>query len=264
MPKLEQAIKTSGKVPIKLCYIADSGFGKTGSLVSLAQAGYRLRILELDNGLDSLAFYAKKANVLDKIEYVQFRDKVKMNQAGVSVSRPITAMKTMQALEKWPEDGSIPAEWGTDDVLVLDSLTNFGRAAHQYARSINPTVRDKRQWFNEAQQITEDLIANLTNPAFNTNVLVLSHVELTENDDGTTKGYISSIGKALGPKLPRFFNTLLVGERKGTGSKEKRLIHTRPTTLVDAKTPAPEVFEATYPIEDGLAQIFETLSHKPN
>ncbi len=42
----------------KLIYIGDSGTGKTGSLVSLLADGYKLKILDMDAGLDSLVHFA--------------------------------------------------------------------------------------------------------------------------------------------------------------------------------------------------------------
>ena len=39
----------------KMLFIGDSGSGKTGALASLAAAGYNLRILDVDNGVDILA-----------------------------------------------------------------------------------------------------------------------------------------------------------------------------------------------------------------
>ena len=38
----------------KMLLLGDSGAGKTGALASLAQAGYNLRILDLDSGVDVL------------------------------------------------------------------------------------------------------------------------------------------------------------------------------------------------------------------
>mgnify|MGYP001496439716 CR=1 FL=1 len=37
---------------VKMLYIGDSGTGKTGSLVSLVDAGYKVHVLDMDNGLD--------------------------------------------------------------------------------------------------------------------------------------------------------------------------------------------------------------------
>jgi hypothetical protein len=44
----------------KLLLEGDSGSGKTGSLASLVAAGFKLRVLDMDNGLDSLANAVKR------------------------------------------------------------------------------------------------------------------------------------------------------------------------------------------------------------
>ncbi len=245
----------------KIMFIGDSGAGKTGALTSLICDGYDLRIIDLDAGLRALKNHVIEVdrNLLAKIQYQTYRDKIKMTPTGPKVKgSPVAYINTLAALEKWPDDGSDPAEWGKDVIAVVDSLTNLGRAAFQWARAVNPTTKDPRQWYWTAQGLLEDLIANLTSDEFKTNVIVISHVELTEKG-GITKGYASAIGKALGPKIPRFFDTLLVSETKGFGRNVQRRILTFPTALIDAKTPVPMRIEAEYPIETGLAEIFRVL-----
>ena len=247
---------------VKVLFIGASGAGKTGALAPLVEAGYKLRVIDLDAGLDALINLVahKNPKLLDSIEYESFRDKVKMTAQGPKLKgAPKAYVDTLGALESWPEDGSDPAEWGEDYVLVVDSLTNVGRAAFQWAKAMNPTTKDPRQWFSAAQGLVEDLIANLTSDEFKTNVVVISHVELVEGADGIRKGYASSIGKALGPKLPRFFNTLLLSETKGSGANVKRTIKTLPTALIDVKNPAPWKIKAEYSIETGMADIFKEL-----
>ena len=47
------SIKNHTSVDVtKLLLVGDSGSGKTASLATLANAGYKLRILDYDNGLD--------------------------------------------------------------------------------------------------------------------------------------------------------------------------------------------------------------------
>ncbi len=250
----------------KLMLIGNSGAGKTGALAPLVAAGYELRIIDLDAGLDALINHVKEIDpkLLTKIQYQSYRDKIKMGPTGPKiVGSPKTYINTLAALEHWPDDDSDPAEWGKDKILVIDSLTNLGRAAFQWARAIHPlSVSGKqaegRSWYFMAQNLLEDLIANVTSDAFKTNVIIISHIEMTDRN-GIIKGYISAIGKALGPKLPVFFNTLLLSETKGTGKNIKRLIHTIPTALIDVKNPVPMRIEAEYPIETGLADIFRVL-----
>ena len=248
----------------KLLFIGNSGAGKTGALTPLVEAGYNLRIIDLDNGLAALFNHVKEKDpkLLRKIEFQSFRDQVKMTATGMRVKGAPTAYAhTLAALERWPDDESDPAEWGDNTVLVLDSLTNLGRAAFQWAKAANPATKDPRQWYKTAQDLVEDLIANLTSESFQTNVIVISHIELTETKSGTIKGFASSIGQALGPKLPRFFNTLILSEVKGSGSKVRRTIQTLPTSLLDLKTPAPMRIEAEYPLETGLLEIVEKLKN---
>lgn len=260
MPKASQYAKSKF---VKILFVGNSGAGKTGSLVSLLEAGYTLKIIDMDNGLDALIYHtaAKDSALLDKIEYVTFRDAMKMTAQGTIVKGAPKAYPALcAALEKWPEDNSDPAAWGTDTIFVLDSLTNTGRAAFQWARATNPTSKDPRQWYGVAQTLVEDLIANLTSDSFETNVIVISHIDLMETPQGLQKGFASSIGKALGPKLPRFFNTMVLSETSGAGKTVKRSIKTMPTAILDLKNPAPMKIDAEYPIDTGLAEIFKKLS----
>ena len=247
---------------VKLIFIGNSGAGKTGALTSLVKAGYKLKIIDVDRGLDALIHHVKNEcpDKIDNIEYVTYRDSIKMTPGGPKVDgAPRAYVSICKALEKWPDDESDPATWGHDTILVLDSLTNVGRAAMQWAKATNPTAKEPRQWYKTAQDLCEDLIANLTSGNFGTNVIVISHIEITDMPDNTIKGFASAIGKALGPKLPRFFNTLLLSETSGTGRNVKRQIKTLPTAMIDVKNPVPMKMEASYPIETALATIFEKL-----
>jgi len=250
---------------VKLMYIGGSGTGKTGSLISLLEAGYELFIIDLDRGLDTLISLAKDKDpkLLNKISYASFRDKVKMTAQGTKVNGTARAYAdTMAALEKWPDDGSDPATWGSDKVLVIDSLTNLGVAAFRWAKAIDPMNRDPRRWYKNAQDLLDDFLMNLTADEFATNVIVISHIEMTETKDGLIKGYPSAVGKALGPKIGRNFNNLILAETSGQGQKVKRKIKTLPTALIDVKTSAPLRIQAEYDISDGMAKIFASLLGK--
>ncbi len=252
---------------VKLLFVGNSGAGKTGALTSLVQAGYELRIVDMDKGLDALINHVKGADpaLLEKISYVTFRDKMKMTTTGPRIDgSPKAYVNAMKALESWPDDDSDPAEWGEKTILVVDSLTSLGRAAFQWAKGMNPLSAsgkqaDARQWYKVAQDLIEDCIANLTSDEFQTNVIVISHIDIGESDAGIQKAFVSSIGRALGPKLPRAFNTLLLSETSGAGKAVRRRIKTMPTAMLELKNPAPMRIDAEYSIEDGMAKIFEAL-----
>lgn len=246
----------------KVMLIGDSGSGKTGSLVSLVKAGYKLRILDMDNGLDSLVLQMQNQcpERMGQVSYQSFRDEYKadISKGLVVAGRAKAYVNMLKALNEW-DDGTVPAEWGPDTIFVLDSLTAIGRAAFNWAASLDPTARDKRQWFFSAQQSIETLLDMLTGEGFQTNVIVISHVQIVERPDGSVKGYASSIGSALGPKIPKFFNTLLATESKGIGDNVKRTIQTRPTTMLDLKVPDEEHVSKQLPLNTGLADVFKSL-----
>ena len=76
MPKASDYTKSSY---VKFLFVGNSGAGKTGALTSLVEAGYRLRIVDLDAGLDALIQHVQASDpkLLDQIEYVSFRDPMK-------------------------------------------------------------------------------------------------------------------------------------------------------------------------------------------
>jgi len=243
----------------KLLYLGDSGTGKTGSLVSLVQAGYKLRILDLDNGLDALRQHLAQIDpkLLDEVDYITVSDLIKSSQAGpITTARAYS--KGLSFLDKW-DDGSKPAEWGKDTIFVLDSLTMFGKAAYEWAKSMTPNAREQRTWYFAAQQGVEKAISLLCADTFKTNVIVITHVNYKEVTEGVHKGYPSAIGAALGPTLPSYFNTMIQCEVKGSGKNVARTIQTLPSPIIDLKNPAPFKLEKSYPIASGLADIFKAL-----
>lgn len=243
----------------KLIYIGDSSTGKTGSLVSLLAAGYKFKILDMDNGLETLKIYARLAQTdLSGVEYETFRDQYRSTSAGPLIKgQPKAFTDALGKMTEWAEI--------EDDktIFVLDSLSAYGRAAYEWAKGMNPTAKDPRQWYFSAQQAVESTIALLTGENFKMNVILISHINYKEVTENVTKGHVNAVGSALGPIIPRYFNTLLLAEVSGAGKNVKRKIKTLPTGIIDLKIPSPQA-EAEYPLETGLASIFELLKGNAN
>jgi hypothetical protein len=248
----------------KLLLTGDSGSGKSGALASLVKAGYKLRILDMDNGLDPLKTFVLKEcpQFIDNVEFCTLRDNYKTTGAGPKVDKPKAFVTAMKMLDHWKYDDidlDKPSDWGPEVIFVLDSLSFFSDAAFDWAESMNPTAKDPRQWFYSAQQAVESALALLTSGSFCTNVIVTAHVRYTTGDDGRNKGYPNAIGSALGPTIPRYFNHWAQCENKAG----KRTIQTAATAMFDLKNTKPFEMDKSYDISTGLAEFFAVLREPP-
>ncbi len=249
MPTLDNH---SSSAFVKILYIGDSSSGKTGSLAALLADGYSMRILDMDNGLTALKQFGAAAD-LSKVEYETFRDAYRITPQGpMTKGAPKAFSDAMAKLTEWSE---------LEDpmmITVLDSLTFLGKAAYQWAKGMNPTAKDPRQWFYAAQQAVESVLAMLTSEAYKQNVIVISHVNYKEVMEGVHKGYPSAVGSALGPTIASYFDTLILAEASGSGTNVRRRIKTLPTGVIDLKMPSASV-DKELPLETGLSTIFAQL-----
>ena len=251
--------QTNSPRPVKLLYMGASGSGKTGSLVSLIEAGYDLRVIDLDKGIDPLVEFTlhQCPDKIDRIDVEQVSDVLKGGSTGIEIKKATGFINTMKLLSTW-SDESDPAEWGLNTILVIDSLTRLSDYAFNYEKKLNPGVREPRQWYNHAQQRLRQFFDMITSDAFSTNVILCAHVKEQDTQDGM-KQFPNTIGKALSPDIPTYFNNIICARRKGG---TKRVISTVPTAMLDLKNQKPFAFEGELPLETGMATIFETLRGK--
>lgn len=248
---------------IKFMYVGDSSSGKTGSLVSLVEAGYKIRMLDMDNGVSILKSYVMKQcpHLIGNVDVVQFRDKYGVKATGdIGVVGGAKAFSNaVKLLDKW-DDGSTPKDWGSDTFFVLDTLTTLGKAALAWAEGMAPTAKDPRQWYFGGQQAIEGVVAMLMGPDFKCNVIISTHIASRDLQEGLTKGFpASGVGTALGPTLAKYCNTMVLAETTGFGQSTKRKIKTLPTGFIDLKTSAPFAMQAEYDLGTGLAEIVKVL-----
>jgi hypothetical protein len=274
----------------KMLLIGDSGTGKTGSLVSLVKAGYKLRILDLDNGLDILRNLVLEQcpELIDNVHFITVTDKFKQ-VGGKAVPVDSNAWpRAVKYLDNWTNFGEIrkevgadgkpvnvqikaddpehfnlgkPETWGADTILVLDSFTFMCNAAMRYILKLNgrPAGPTYESDWNEAQQLVENLLAMLYDVSMRTNIIVCAHIAVRTEKDGTTTAYPTALGKALGPKVGRYFNAMLEVRRSGVGSTLRRTINTVPAGLLELKNPNPLKVKSSYDISVGLAEYFKAV-----
>ncbi len=254
---------------VKLLLIGNAKTGKTGSLVSLVKAGYRLRILDMDNLLDILKYMVKKEcpEFLINVESRVLRDKRKATAMGAVLDgKPVAYINAVKMIENWKYkeangdevDLGNPADWGPDCILVIDSLSRLCDAAYDWMHALNPK-NDGRAVYGDAQDAVVDLLSMLTSEDMTCNLIVIAHVEYQDQADGTVKGFPQGIGKKLGPKIPEYFSSVVLY----TNKNGKRTLQTNSTPLIDLANPAPFAMEPSYPIETGLADFFKVLREPP-
>lgn len=251
----------------KALIAADSGLGKTGSLISLVEADYKLRILDFDNGLDYLANLVKQ-RCPDKMANVEFAictDKFKsVNGQMIPDGQPKAFSKGMSMLTHWKEGdtdlGKI-TEWGPEEVLVIDSMTLMSRAALRHILALNgrlaatPQIQD----WGQAMERIESCLELLYSDAIGCNVVITSHVTAVQDTEGgAVKEYPAALGQKLPPKIGRYFNSVLTIKRKGAGGAEKRVIKTTSEGLLECKASAPGL-PSELPIDTGLADYFKAV-----
>lgn len=258
-------IKSKGEAS-KILMIGANGSGKTGSLVSLARAGYNIRVLDFDNGAEILYQLTKgEPEVAARFDVETHTDDYK-SQAGVV--QPVTPLKGfangMKVLDNWPGFGNINT-WGPDTVLVLDSMTMMGKFIMNHILFLNAHLgqNPQLQHWGAAMSIQEDVMARLYSPTVKCHVIVMAHITFLEPEgEAVRKAYPSALGNKLPPKIGSYFNSTLHVGVKGSGANQRRVISTKSTNTIDLKTPAPGLVKDEYPIETGLADYFKDL-HGP-
>jgi hypothetical protein len=186
---------------VKLILLGDSGSGKSGALASLANAGYKLRILDFDNGSNILKSYVKP-------EFVQNIDvEICTDQYRTAGGRifPATAtawMKAVKLLDKWPPYGPV-ASWGTGEILIIDSSTFAGKTAMNFHMNLNARLAVPATWqdYRPIQGYIDNLLSLLFSDSIQCHVIVVSHIDY-QAPPGTTKDEREKQGNLSGAIRP--------------------------------------------------------------
>ena len=254
----------------KLLFIGDSGAGKTGALASLASAGYNLRIIDLDNGLDVLknlltdskSQYANDS--ASRVSFVTVTEPMRNVGGKLIPTKADMWQRAIGLLQHWKdgeEDFGAVTSWGPSEVLVIDSLSMLSNAAMNFVLAMNGRLGQnpyQSDW-GPAQQLIEALLQMLYDKSVRCNVVVNCHITYIGEENGPTRGYPNTLGKALPPKVGRYFNTALMARTVGQGTTQKRKILTNTTGVIELKNTAPLRVLPEYPLESGLADYFKAV-----
>jgi hypothetical protein len=246
---------------VKVLVAADSSSGKTGSMASLVDAGFNLRVLDYDNNLGVLKGYVKDKTKLANVHYVnKLQDSLKLVGGRVGIAKAPAFQRGMDALDKGGEDywgAPIPPlmEWTPRDILCVDTLSMAGRASLQMVMQVNAAgfKQPEIQHYGTAMENIERWFQLLMSDLTPCHVIVNTHITGIESD---ARLYPDALGSKLPPKLGKHCSNM-IGLRL-TGGSRKFLTQKDGLLALKTAVPLPE----TLPIETGWITIFETLTGK--
>ena len=230
----------STQAGVKVALMGPAGTGKTHSLGTLVDSGIEVFYLSLESGLESLLGYYSDSGkpIPPNLHWHQFKTQVDGFSAMLDAAKKINLMsldslakmadpqkskydqfvKFLETLSNFPDDrtgqkfGAVDS-WGPDRALVIDGLTGLGNIAMALVIGGKP-VRNQSDW-GIAQGQVEAVLRQLCDGC-KCHFILLAHVD-REVDPvlGGTKIMMSSLGKALAPKLPSMFSDIILATRNG-------------------------------------------------
>lgn len=218
-----------------------AGTGKTYAIGTLVDAGVEVFYLGLEPGLESLLGYwtdkgkeippnlhwhsmeAPKASFLElidsanKINTMQLDTLAKMQDPNRSKHNQF--IKLLEVLNDFPDDRSgqrfgCVDTWTPSRALVVDGMAGLARAAMSLVVGGKP-VRNQSDWGIAQDQVEK--IVRLWTDNCRCHFVLIAHVEREQDAIlGGIKLMVSTLGKALAPKLPCMFSDVILTERSGS------------------------------------------------
>lgn len=241
-PLAPAAITRTSKLPgVKILLMGPSGTGKTYFTGQLIEAGFKVRALFLEPGMESVGQYIadKKLTATEKYSshYIapastpwaamiasanninRLDQKALATLVDPNKSKYNEFVEVLTSLSNFKDDNTgeilgAADDWGTDTFLVIDSLSGLSMAAMNLVCGGKP-IKSQADW-GMAMDTVERFITKLTTD-LRCHVLLISHVEREVDEiSGGSSVTVSTLGKKLAPKLPRFFSDVILTQRQGT------------------------------------------------
>ena len=210
--------------PVKLIYLGRQGSGKTGSFASLAAAGYKLRLLDADKGIDTLQNLLLDRDHFPYYNFIQKHD-IDLGQSSfIPVDQEMTLstvdrvhkdpggrilkttkervlapsnsqawLKVTDLLQNWKDQdqdlGSVYS-WGPDTICILDTYSTMARYAYYYHQGINGRLGaiedgfDHQRDIGGAQAWLRRLLEVLFSASVKCNIIIVCHITWVDESRG--------------------------------------------------------------------------------
>lgn len=277
--------------PIKCVYLGHTGAGKTGSLISLAAMGYKLRILDTDRGVEILRDYIhnpksiyrqarpglwtkEQADSLDSRIYFETITEGYNLIGSRAVPKGDSWRLINLLLNNWIDSetkekfGNI-SDWKPDTILVIDSFSRVCEAAMNFQLVMNQRAVTGPQVGNmgsndytAAYKMIYDFLDLLKCDDIKCNIILVCHISFIDQsqtkETRDVRGFPQTLGggRQVSPKVGQYFNHSLRARSSGSYPTIKREIITNNDENVELKTTAPLKVKQSYPLETGLAEYF--------
>lgn len=290
MPSFDSYRKSSKKI----IYLGDSGAGKTGSLVSLAAAGYNVRILDFDDKAEILRdfLYNPEKSIYRRprpgLWTQQQADTVMQRMSFMTMTEHLTIkgsravprgdcwVRAMNQLNHWTDGDDKPgniSKWPETDILVIDSFSRLCEAAMNYQLSLNNRLLEgprvgtsQSNDYSAAYKYIMDFINLIKSDEIKCSVIIIGHIVFMERSGPQntvtkeSKGFLQVFGKAMiSPVISQHFPHVIRAKSIGNDPSVKRTIITNNDENVELITPAPLRVKKEYPLETGLAEYFRDV-----
>jgi len=262
--KVVQPATKSPLPGVNVLLLGATGTGKTKSIETLAQKGITpyCIFLEPEDGVISVprdkwhAHYiapasTKWSDIIDSAEKInQFSFKLLSEMSDINKRSYNQFIEVLRNLNNFKSDhdgkeyGDV-CTWGTDRALVIDSLSGLNIMAMNLMIGSKP-VKSQADW-GVAMDNLERLIQKLCMDTRCHFVLTAHSERETDEVMGGSKIMVSTLGRKLAPKIPRFFSDVVLADRQGSK-------FTWSTAAAGADLKARNL-----PIADGLLPNFATI-----
>ncbi len=206
--------------PAKIILIGESGSGKTGALMALICAGYKLRMIDTDNGARTLRglldprypyrayIESQGIDLNEAVSIIPIATNMKLrsvsrrlpngNSASERILAPVDAKawdRIVSQLEHWrdPETGlddGYFASWTDKHVLAIDSFTTVSRQAYYYTQELNGHLGAREEGnthlrdLNGAQSTLRRFLEMIYDPSVLCNVVIVCHIQRIDDSRG--------------------------------------------------------------------------------
>lgn len=224
-----------------VCLMGPAGTGKTHSIGTLVDAGIEVFYLDMETGLESVLGYWRDRNlpIPANLHWARMPSNNASFSEMISTAKKINTqsyesitklqdpdrakhdkfVQLLTILNNFPDErtgqsfGAV-SDWDSSRAIVIDGLTGIGMAAMTLVIGGKP-VRNQSEW-GMAQDQVERLVRMLCDNC-NCWFVLLAHVE-REVDTilGGVKLMVSSLGKALPPKIPPMFSDVILTVREAS------------------------------------------------